>query len=237
MDLPGRVQSYLTQKQAEVDNGADPGSIWERARRTKTMGIVFDVLVRMAGRRERCMYCEDSRGTDIEHFRPKRVYRDLSFRWSNLLLVCTGCNRKKGDRFPLTPSGDPLLIDPSSEDPWDYLFFDGETGLIVARWLPGSDQPDPKGQVTASDEYFQINIEAVSEGRLRTKRNLERAVNAFLQNVSPEASEDLRQAVADNNDYGLSLWFFNRDGTEEEPFCRLKDQHPNVWLQMVSLTS
>jgi hypothetical protein len=164
------------------------------------------------------------------------IQKGLSFNWSNMLLACAACNRKKGDRFPVTESGDALLLDPSSDDPWDHLFFDTETGLVVARWRPEFAAPDAKGRVTASDEFIQLNVECVSEGRLRTKRNLERAVTTFLRNPSSPATEELAQALCDNDDYGLSFWFFNRDGREEEPFCLLREGHPDVWERLASLT-
>jgi uncharacterized protein (TIGR02646 family) len=231
-----RAEAYLAKKQREIDRGADPGVTWTRSRGTRTIGDVYRVLTTMAGGRERCMYCEDSRGTDIDHFRPKIGYRNLTFAWLNLLLACSGCNRKKGDRFPTTPSGEALLIDPSIDDPWDHLYFNGETGLIVERWLPETRAADPKGRTTASDEYLQLNVEAVCEGRLRVKRSLERSVNSFLRNPCPDAVSELKEAAEDGACYGLTDWFFKREGTEEEPFRTLHNGHPEIWEEIVALT-
>jgi hypothetical protein len=63
----------------------------------------------------------------MEHFRPKSRYSDQMFRWPNLLLCRTECERLKGDRFPLQ-HGSPLLVDPTQEDPWQHIDFDPGTG-------------------------------------------------------------------------------------------------------------
>jgi uncharacterized protein (TIGR02646 family) len=232
--LPARIQSYLARKQREVDSGRAAQAAWETARRTRTMVRVAAVLAAMSGRRQRCMFCGDSRSTDIEHFWPKSRYRARVFRWDNLLWICTGRNRQKGDRFPLDPRRRPLLIDPSAEDPWDFLYFDGHTGNITARYDPSSGRPHPKGVHTVDPAILPLNIEAVTEGRLRTRRNLVRAVHSFLTRMvsgsDPAVLEaELVEAVRDNDDYGLTQWYFRRDGGTEEPFHTLRVAYPHVW--------
>ncbi len=76
------------------------------------------ILRRMCSGLERCMYCEGSQATDIEHFFPKSKYPFYAFKWENFLLTCRTCNSEfKGDTFPLDESGGPLLIDPTRDDP------------------------------------------------------------------------------------------------------------------------
>ena len=97
---------------------------------------------------EKCCYCENKipqkgHSKAVEHFVPKSVVRTLTNDWSNLLLACAQCNGKKSDKFPLElfeiddpkckvihpqtskdlKKGSPLLIDPSKEDPEEYLDF------------------------------------------------------------------------------------------------------------------
>ena len=89
----------------------------------------------------KCAYCE-SKIThvaygDIEHFRPKSnlLYAHQIFEWENLLLSCSICNNPahKGIKFPLDPSGNPLLIDPTDgvTEPTMHLEFswDADAGL------------------------------------------------------------------------------------------------------------
>jgi uncharacterized protein (TIGR02646 family) len=180
------------------------------------------------------MFCGDSRSTDIEHFWPKIRYRQRVFRWDNMLWICAGCNRQKGDRFRLDRKRRPLLIDPTAEDPWDFLYFDWHTGNITARYDPSTGRAHTKGVYTVDSTTLPLNIEAVTEGRLRTRRNLRRAVYHFLTHTAsgaePDALEaELLEAVQDNDDYGLAHWYFRRDGRTEEPFHSLQASHRGVW--------
>lgn len=80
---------------------------------------------------EKCAYCEHAISVgyygDIEHFRPKALFPDLTFSWTNLLFSCAICNNAahKADYFPLAADGSPLLIDPTdpADDPADHLIF------------------------------------------------------------------------------------------------------------------
>jgi uncharacterized protein (TIGR02646 family) len=178
--LPKRPTAFLRRKQTEVNRGSDPRAAWRQARKTKTMNLVAGTLARMSGKRQRCMFCGDSRGTDIDHFWPISPHKDRTFVWVNLLWVCAGCNRKKGDRFDLDDSGRPCLIDPTAEEPWDFLFYDSHTGILKAKYDPATGQPHPKGQYTTHPDILPLNIESLTEGRQRTTRNLRRAVSTFL---------------------------------------------------------
>lgn len=198
------------------------------------MRSVLGVLREMARKRQRCMFCEDSRGTDMEHFWPKTPYPARTFDWPNLLLVCGGCNQAKGARFPLDEQGRPLLIDPTAEDPWDYLFFDSATGNVTARFTRDG-FTHPKGKTTAG--LLPLDHEAVTEGRLQVCRNLTRAVSVFLAEYSNAPNDtdrqrsvvELRRAVCDNDGYGLGQWFLWRDGQNAEPFRMLRTRYPGIW--------
>lgn len=80
---------------------------------------------------EKCAYCEHAISVgyygDIEHFRPKALFPDQTFSWTNLLFSCAICNNAahKADYFPLAADGSPLLIDPTdpADDPADHLIF------------------------------------------------------------------------------------------------------------------
>jgi len=244
--LPSRVQAYVDKKADEIRSLPGPeemrravGSKWKQARQTKCVGQgVFGALCSMAGKRERCMYCEDSRGTDIDHFRPKSVYPGRVFEWPNMLLSCSGCQRAKGDRFPMDEAGDPMLIDPTAEEPWQHLYYVSETGVITARYDKATGRQCPKG--VATTELLPLNVEAIAYGRKRTSRRLAQAVRAFLdaqQNrrkdqCEPEIVGRLRKAVRDCPDYGLSRWYFAADGRNEEPFSRLEADHPDLFMEL-----
>lgn len=84
---------------------------------------------------QRCAYCERRTGTGardghIEHFRKQADYQDITLTWSNMFWSCNdenscgkykdGCCRDSGVRARFNPSN---LIDPSVDDPDDFLLF------------------------------------------------------------------------------------------------------------------
>ncbi|QMU74236.1 hypothetical protein GXP74_34325 [Streptacidiphilus sp. P02-A3a] len=83
----------------------------------------------MAPGLSRCMYCGDSEGTDIDHFRPIASDPLGTFRWTNHLLACSHCNSNmKRDRYPRDSSGACLLVDPCVDDPHEHLELTFATG-------------------------------------------------------------------------------------------------------------
>lgn len=117
----------------------------------------MSVLRGMCSGLERCMYCEDSVGTDIDHFWPKSGYPGRTFDWDNHLLACSTCNSNaKRDRFPVESTGDPLLINPIEDEPRDHIVLSPSTGLY---------QPlSPKGE--ASIDVFRLNRDVCARGRM-----------------------------------------------------------------------
>jgi hypothetical protein len=86
------------------------------------------------------MYCEDSLGTDIEHFWPKMAYPERAFAWDNYLLACSHCNSNlKRTQFPLDDSGAPRLIDPTRDEPAKHLMFLPSNGEFDACGPKGED--------------------------------------------------------------------------------------------------
>jgi len=104
----------------------------------------------------KCCYCESKfrsfHDADIEHYRPKTAVKQsvgadklypgyywLAYRWDNLLISCTDCNRRyKGMLFPLVDATvrarshqddikmeQPLFVNPGSDNPRDHIHFHG----------------------------------------------------------------------------------------------------------------
>lgn len=159
IDLPPATRKALDDRQEKADEKRATGTFdiekeWKGARQTKPLKTVLSVLKTMAGERQRCMYCDDSHGTDIEHFWPKTPYPERMFRWLNLLLCCTECGRFKGECFPVD-TGTPVLIDPTADDPWRYLDFDPDTGNISARFDTDANDWSRRGLKTV--EVLQLD--------------------------------------------------------------------------------
>jgi len=127
---------------------------WTSAR-TEKRGI-RQHLAAMAPGIERCMYCGDNRGTDIDHFEPIKEFPAGTFEWLNHLLACSTCNsNQKRDRFPRDPSGTALLLDPTRDDPVRHL-------RLILR--TGDYRPlTPQGE--ASVAVFGLNRRDLTRGR------------------------------------------------------------------------
>lgn len=180
------------------------------------------------------MYCCDSHATDIEHFWPKSAYPERMFQWLNLLLCCTECGRFKGNRFPLI-EGVAALVDPTAEDPWQYLDFEPALGLIVARFDPETNAENSKGEETV--KLLQLDRrEALNAGYLKSWRRLTDIADKALCNI-PLDAEVLAGALADADDHGLLGWCFVGTGRRIEPFATLRANHPDIWRHCAAMFS
>ena len=232
--LPKAVQTYLDRRQLAADQSRAAGTLnierdWKSARQTRAAGTVLKTLQQMMGARERCMYCVDSHGADIEHFRPKARYPQRAFQWTNMLRSCTECGRFKGSQFP-TANGRPLLIDPTAEDPWLHIDFDPDTGNLTARFDIHASDWSPKGAKTV--EVLQLDRrEALAAGYVNTYRRLSDIVRVSLASLVAGAmtAQALLAALQDADDHGLLPWCFGGTGRTFAPFSDLHQQSPFVW--------
>lgn len=238
--LDSVAAAELNRRQAEADHlravgELDVNGVWSAARRSAGFRPAFTALKRMAGDTERCMYCLDSHGTDVEHFWPKSPYPQRMFEWRNLLLGCTECGRLKGDRFPLD-KGEPLLIDPSDEDPWEHLDFDSETGNLMARVCATSGLPSRKGEATVGLLKLDER-EGRSSVYRRTFLRLRDVVASELDSargVSTPDAATLLDRLQNIDDHGLLAWCFSERGARHVPFDRLRCEFPKLWTAGVA---
>lgn len=230
-ELSSRSIRKLTREQEQADRKQAEGTLrieaeWNRARRNLPLREAFDALKLMAGNRERCMYCGDSHGTDIEHHWPKAVYPERMFRWPNMLLCCTECGRIKGVQFPIV-DGEPMLVDPSTDNPWEFLDFDPRTGNIVARFNAAIQQFQPKGEQTV-DVLRLDRREAMARGFRRSYKRIKQTVEEALEQDEPNA-DVLFDELSEADDHGLLGWCFTGLGSREAPFADLQARHPHLW--------
>jgi uncharacterized protein (TIGR02646 family) len=166
MSLPSRVLRALSAYQTAVDDAVteergrpEPDvrgrveSAWRGHRTNKALEAVEQALRAMASGIERCMYCEDSRGCDVEHFRPRASHPDRMFLWPNLLWICATCNRQKNSAF------DDRLIDPTDDDPFDHLVLSPSTGRLTPR------EGSKRGEVTLRVLPRLASDQALTRGR------------------------------------------------------------------------
>jgi hypothetical protein len=167
-ELPGELNNRLTaltENIASVERGqraVEARRKWKGQREVRKR--LSEVLRTMAAGRERCMYCGDNQGTDIDHFEPITRNPLRTFEWLNHLLACALCNsHKKRNRFPADVNGRPLLIDPTADDPADHLLLTLSFGRYVAL--------TDKGRVTI--EVCDLNRPLLQRGRVNSRTNVE----------------------------------------------------------------
>jgi uncharacterized protein (TIGR02646 family) len=230
-DLPQATQMALDEWQERANRERAVGTLdieneWKGARQTRSLRNALTTLKVMAGVRERCMYCGDSHGTDMEHFWPKTPYPERMFRWPNLLLCCAECGRFKGDRFPLD-SGTPVLVDPTVEDPWHHLDFNPETGNIAARFDTEANDWSARGVKTV--EILQLDQrEALNASYQRTWRRLRDRLEAAIRDESPDPIT-LADALREADDHGLLGWCITGAGRDVAPLGAFRQKYPQVW--------
>ncbi len=157
-DSEATLAKLSEQVRKAKDAKVEASRLWD-IKNKPAFGRIRKALEVMAAGRARCMYCEDSLGTDIEHFYPKTNYPERAFRWDNYLLACSHCNSNlKRDQFPLAKRR-PLLINPTAEDPSEQLAFLPTTGELKPI--------GPKGQ--PSIDVFGLN-DAASPRKLPQAR-------------------------------------------------------------------
>jgi hypothetical protein len=143
--LPTDLDHRLTALTADIakaaldQRAAEARKLWRRKSTREQVHHRLDgVLRQMAPGLERCMYCGDNQGTDIDHFEPLTRNPLRTFDWLNHLLACALCNsHNKRDRFPVDGDGQPLLIDPTVEDPFDHLSLTLSLGRYVSLSAKG----------------------------------------------------------------------------------------------------
>lgn len=136
-------------------------ALWRKSgTRTQVYRPLKSILQQMALGLEQCMYCGADGGTDVDHFDPIARTPLRAFDWLNHLLACATCNSNhKRDRFPTDTHGRPLLIDPTTEDPFEHMTLSLSTDV----YHPLSD----KGIATI--EVCGLNRRQLMDGRRRAR--------------------------------------------------------------------
>ena len=95
---------------------------WHQYKKQKVEHILTEALTIVF--EKRCAYCEirplvkGGEKPSIDHFKPKSIYEELAFEWTNLFLACYQCQEYKGNNYP---DIEPLKPDTLEYD-FDYWF-------------------------------------------------------------------------------------------------------------------
>jgi uncharacterized protein (TIGR02646 family) len=238
--LPATAQAKLNAFQKQIDALADYAARVDRAKTSwksrnrkgdPTFDAVKTALTAMCCGARRCIYCEDSAADEVEHLRPKDLYPEAVFVWSNYLYACGPCNGPKNNRFavfmhgsgiltevaraqgaPILPPvpGDLVLLDPRAEDPCDYMALDlRDTFWFVPRAA--------KGTIEYQRAEYTIDVLGLNK-------------KEFLPKAREQAYKDYKAHLSQ---YRLRL----RQGAPRRHLRRLEEeirgrQHPTVWSEM-----
>lgn len=174
--LPERLAAKTLQLIKDGGGARKARDLWGSSRVERDS--IRQKLALMAAGIQRCMYCGDNLGTDIDHFDPISRTPLKTFEWLNHLLACSHCNsNKKRDRYPCDAAGECLLIDPTRENPSEHLQLMLGSGEFVGQtrkgWetieVFGLNRPDlilGRGNAFRTRRMFLFGIhKLVSEGR------------------------------------------------------------------------
>ncbi|WP_171181855.1 hypothetical protein [Ruegeria sp. HKCCD8929] len=235
--LPPKAAATLADYQAEIDCAGDYATrVAEgkrkfgsrNTRRNSTFRAVRSSLSKMCAGAQRCVYCEDSVGDEVEHIKPKDLYPEDVFRWLNYVFACGPCNGGKNNKFavitaegrvdvtrargaPITPptQGKPAFVNPRTEDPLDFFTID----------LLGTFFVLPREELTGiAADKAEFTIETLNLNRdllLEARQNAFGGYRARLREY-----RNRRDAVADASELKAL-----RDDLMATP-------HPTIWEEM-----
>lgn len=206
--LPVADAAQLANVQTSLDAAGDYAArVAEGKKRWATkpdalFGRIRKMLEDMCSGNIRCIYCEDSRGDEIEHMRPKDLYPETVFVWDNYVLACGPCNGPKNNLFAVIPAGTstlvdvtrkpraavtapatgaPALIDPRTENPLSFLWLDFGT----FRFVPNAESQFEKLRAQYTIDVLRLNER---DELVRGRRSAYAGFKARLQQYCVQAA-------------------------------------------------
>lgn len=134
---------------------------------------------------DKCMYCESYISAvapeHIEHYRPKDIYPELSFEWSNLGLSCPWCNIKKNDKFDEQCA----FINPYIDNPEDHFVF---LGTMICH-KPN----DRRAQLTELE--LELNRPELMEARKSRIDAIIPLIDQYIAETNPSLKNVLKKNI------------------------------------------
>ena len=196
-------------------------------RSNRTFRNVRQALAQMCGGEQRCVYCEDSVGDEVEHIQPKDLYPCLVFVWTNYVYACGRCNGGKNNKFAVvTPSGlvdvtrsrgapvvpplpgAPGFLNPRTEDPLAYCDLDlQDTFYVIAR--EGISDLD-RARADFTIETLKLNRDVLAKARFTAYGSYRARLHEYIDRRDETTDDQVEMMV---------------DGLKSMP-------HPTVWAEM-----
>jgi uncharacterized protein (TIGR02646 family) len=230
--LPEATQRYLEKAQATLEAKGDRAAqsaaveaLWKAKQKTKSFAPVKAALKEMCSDpTERCHYCEDAPVSGIDHFRPKTLYPEWAFLWENFVYACQNCNGAKSNVFPLEDD-QPLLIDPRSEDPMQFLSLD----ILNTFWFsPHHSLKQNDFGRRRAEETIKILTLNSRGAQVRGRRGAFNSYRARLREYTAlrDIGEPTKHLVNDWYEVGhITVW---REMQRWYSIERLRNRHPEL---------
>jgi uncharacterized protein (TIGR02646 family) len=165
--LSAPAQQHLTAYQAQInaqptyaDQVLAVQALWKP--QNKTFDEVTQRLIEMCPGTRRCCYCEDARGEDIEHYRPKNLYPEAAFVWENYLYACSACNSNaKRDQFAVLDAAGRVQLNRRAElVAWRKEAFRAFIGWMdtYRRYEQSQNQGQLKEHLQALRQYSHLAV-------------------------------------------------------------------------------
>lgn len=133
----------------------------------------------------KCMYCESYISAvapeHIEHYKPKSIYRELTFEWSNLGLACPCCNMNKRDKFDEQCS----YINPYTDNPSEHFAF---LGTMICH-----NPNDKRAKITELD--IELNRPELMEARKDQIDKIRLLIDLYISETNQSLKATLKKEI------------------------------------------
>ncbi|MDO4672266.1 MAG: HNH endonuclease [Porphyromonadaceae bacterium] len=171
----------------------------------------------------KCYLCERVTTTDyeVEHRMARKDYEELKCEWSNLLLACSYCNRKKGNRY--NDIINPLLI--NVEDKLKQEIDFGNKQMVFSI-VGNNSSPELCATIRLLEELFngnnglrKIREERFFEYALRKLKEFQSVVVNYIKEPSDEHANEVRVLLDIKEEFlGLKYWIIKTNPMLEREF-------------------
>lgn len=156
-----------------------------------------------------CAYCEENTAGEVDHFKPISRFPHLVYEWSNWVLSCPHCNRRKSNKWPSTGYVDPCTED-TKERPEHYFTFNTETQALT----PKDDLPPSRRERAV---LMIRDLELNNYYHLRNRHYVLSVINLALSTLN-EGSDDASSLLDSIVDRASPFSSFARAVLEEHGF-------------------
>jgi uncharacterized protein (TIGR02646 family) len=175
---------------------------------------------------QRCVYCEDSHGNQIEHMKPKQLYPNHAFVWDNYVFSCGVCNNTKRAYFAVFDANDKVIdvtrkpkapkvppqdgasvfLNPRIEDGIEYLILDLKDGFMFVPMF-GISERDKQRAIYTRD-LIDLNRDMLINARRNAYEGYLAYLELYILKHNNQAGADELQRVINliKNNHHPTVW-------------------------------